>query len=178
MHIIWIPIISIILFFPMGALFSLAVGNDWGSGLAAFAMYVWFPYWLMKIWGKPNTDTMEEAMMQGELSSAEYDVHEAVFIHEYEDEGDHYLLAISEDKTLSLVGQYLHINAMEGRFPSTRIRLFWHRTKEYTFYVEPIGERLMPSQSLKLEEEEMFKLPDDREVIAQPLSDVLKCIKT
>jgi len=179
MKFIVIAISSVVLFFPAFWLFSQVVGDDWGAGIAAVAMYIAFPILMLKIWPdskKPKTDTMFEALENGVLASAEYEVRDVVEIEEVEDEGCHYLLDIGDGQTLVLSGQYLYGPVESGMFPSSRIRIFWHRTEGYTFGIECLGNNILPSKSINSIAEDgngNMSVPSDRDVLDQPLGKVV-----
>jgi len=129
---------------------------------------------------KRKTDTMYEALENGVLSSAEYEVRDVVEIEEFEDEGRHYLLDIGDGKTLMLSGQYLYAPVESGKFPSSRIRVFWHRTEGYTFGIECLGNKMLPSKTIKPIAEdgnEDTGVPGDRELLDQPLGKVAALIE-
>lgn len=179
MRFIIIAIASVVLFFPTFWLFSQAVGDNWGTGIAAVAMYIVFPILIMKAWPdskKRTPDTMYEALENGTLSSAEYVIGDAIEIEEYEDEGPHYLLDIGNGKTLSLSGQYLYAPVEAGKFPSSRIRVFWHSTEGYTFGIECLGNKMLPSRTVKLLTEDKYEqavVPSDREILDQPIGTIV-----
>ena len=183
MRFIVIAIASVVLFFPAFWLFSQAVGDNWGAGIAAVAMYLAFPILMMKVWPgskKGKADTMYEALENGALSSAEYEVRDVVEIEEFEDEGRHYLLDIGDGKTLVLSGQYLYTPVESGIFPSSRIRVFWHRTEGYTFGIECLGNKMLPSKTIKPIAEDGIEdknFPGDRELLDQPLDKVAALIE-
>lgn len=183
MRLLIIAIASVVLFFPAFWLFSQAVGNNWGAGIAAVAMYVALPVLMTKVWPESktrNTDTMSDALSNGVLSSADYEVREAIEIEEFEDEGRNYLLDIGDGKTLVLTGQYLYGPVESGKFRSSRIRVFWHSTQGLTFGVECLGNKIIPSRILKpiaLDESKEAFVPYDRELLDQPLARVAESIE-
>jgi hypothetical protein len=180
MRFIYIAIASITLFFPAFWLFSQAVGDNWGAGIAAVAMYLAFPILMMKIWPEPKRlkeDTMYEAIEAGVLSSQEYEIKEAVEITEFEDEGCHYLLDIRNNKTLVLAGQYLYAAVESGKFPSSKIRIYWHSTEGYTFGIECLGNNILTSRTIEPKEEIIENsMLADRELLDQPLVKVVELI--
>jgi hypothetical protein len=171
-----VAVASVILFFPTYWLFHAVVGPDWGAGIAAVAMYVVFPVIALRAWGGKSSSqppSMERALEAGELAQIVYEVGEAVAVREAEDEGLHYYLAIASDKTLFLSGQYLYEQSENGSFPSTRIRLFWHKTLGFTYGVECLGEPLKPSRQLPpftIEQMRAADAPEDRQLFNLPIS--------
>lgn len=124
---------------------------------------------------------MYEAMKNGVLSSAEYEIKDAVEIEEFEDEGRHYLLGIGNDKTLVLFGQYLYAPVESGEFPSSRIRVYWHSEEGYTFGVECLGNKILPSKTIKPiaeGEDEHNSVPSDRTLLGQPLGKVVELLES
>ena len=170
MRFIAIAIASVLLFFPTFWLFNSVVGANWGAGIAAVAMYIAFPILGMRIWRPPashDSVSMEVALASGELGTGEYEINEVVEVEELEDEGKHFLLAISTSETLFLSGQYLYEPSERGTFPSTSIRLFWHKSLGVTYGVQCLGEPIKPKFRLSAFTEEHCdtgKVPKDREV--------------
>ena len=179
MRIIVIAILSVVLFFPTYWLFHSVVGPDWGAGIAAFGMYIAFPILALRVWKSrepvPLT-SMEAALESGELLSADYSVSEAVEFAEFEDEGRSFYLAVGPTETLFLSGQYLYSPTDRGVFPSTKIRIFWHKTIGLTYGVECLGQPLSATSYPPFTEEqfENEKVPEDRQLITQDLHSVLK----
>ena len=172
------------LFFPAFWLFSQAVGDNWGAGIAAVAMYLAFPILMMKVWPEPRkkkSDTMREAMENGVLSSTEYEIRDVVEIEEFEDEGRHFLLDIGGDRTLVLSGQYLYEPVESGKFPSSRIRIYWHAKEGYTFGIECLGNKILPSKTIKPiaeDEDDPNRVASDRELLDQPLGKVVGLLES
>lgn len=181
MRFIAIAIASVVLFFPTFWLFSSAVGTNWGSGIAAVAMYVAFPIMGLRIWRPPasqNSTSMEGALAAGELDTVEYEISEVVEVEEFEDEGKHFLLAIGPSETLFLSGQYLYEPIERGGFPSTRIRLFWHKSLDVTYGVQCLGEPIKPKVRLPAFTEEQCDtgaVPKDREVLQRSIQEAIHC---
>jgi hypothetical protein len=181
MRFIVIAVCSVVLFFPAFWLFEAVVGPNWGAGIAAVAMYIGFPILAMKVWpGKqaPAT-TMLAALEDGSLASADYDITEVVEVEESEDEGLHFLMDIGQGRTLFLSGQYLYEPVKAGRFPSTRIRVFWHAQAGLTYGVQSLGDRILPSRKLSppsLKTVESGAFPSDRDVLGQDLGTVTEVL--
>ena len=179
MRLVAIGIASVVLFFPTFWLFSSAVGANWGAGIAAVAMYVAFPAIALRVWrapAVPQPASMEGALDAGELCAVEYEVSEAVEAEEFEDEGKHFWLAIGPSETLFLSGQYLYKPVERGIFPSTRIRLFWHKSLGITYGVQCMGEPLKAKVLLPAFTEDQFRagaIPTDREVSKTPIQQVI-----
>jgi hypothetical protein len=178
MRYIVVAVASIILFFPMYWLFHSVVGPNWGAGIAAVAMYIAFPLIALNVWkAKPSVGdiSMSSALDQGKLGSAEFDVHEAIAVQEAEDEGHLFFLDIGNGRTLFLAGHYLYTACSENRFPSDRIRVYWHTELDMTYGVETLGDYLLPSTTLPLLDPEKVDPalnPKDREIFVQDLASV------
>ncbi len=143
MRFLAIAIASVILFFPTFWLFNLVVGANWGAGIAAVAMYLAFPILGGMIWRAPASQrsaSMEDALAAGELGTVEYGISDVVEVDACADEGKYFLLAIGPSETLVLFGQYLDEAIERGAFPSTRIRLFWHKSLGVTYGVQCLGD--------------------------------------
>ena len=182
MRFIVVAICAVGLFFPMYWLFEAVVGPDWGAGIAAVAMYIAFPIVALKAWPtkeSPGSHSMEGALTDGTLESADFEVNEVVQIQEYEDAGLHFLLDIGSGKTLFLSGQYLYSAVDAGRFPSNRIRVYWNAAHGITYGVQSLGDRILPSQMVPPPAQEVVDdgvLPSDRDVIGQSIQDVLQAL--
>jgi hypothetical protein len=183
MRFIVIAVCSIVLFFPVFWLFQAVVGPNWGAGIASFAMYIAFPILALKIWpGNRSTEpTMMSALEEGALASADYEVTEVVEIEELEDEGLHFLLDIGGGRTLCLSGQYLYKPVSAGRFPSSRIRVFWNVQAGVTYGVQSLGDRLLPSRKLPPPNRKVLEagaFPSDRDIVAQSLPTVVELLSS
>ena len=183
MRYIYVAISAIVLFFPVFWLFSQAVGDNWGAGLAAIFMYVWYPFMALKFLSRneqPTMDDMAMALSKAELQCEEYAVQQAVEIEEFEDEGLFFLLDVGKDRTLCLRGQYLYEAVENGSFPSSKIRLFWNQRVGETYGVEGAGLKLLLTRKLPpLNEKQLASeiLPGDRDLLEQKIEDVIKIIE-
>ncbi len=173
---------SIVLFFPMYWLFHAVVGPNWGAGIAAVSMYIAFPLIALNVWkAKPSvTDaSMGSALENGKLGSAEFEILEAVAVQETVDEGQLFFLDIGGGRTLFLAGQYLYAPCSENRFPSNRIRIYWHTELGMTYGVETLGDHLLPTAILPPlvpDEVDPTLNPKDREILAQDLTSVRRLL--
>lgn len=185
MRYIFVPITAILLFFPAAWLFSKVIGNDWGSGIAAFIMYIWYPYMafnfldrkLNKVTGVPD---MAQALASGELEVSLYSVRSVIEIEEFDDEGMFFLLDVGENQTLCLRGQYLYEATERGLFPSPEIKVFWNNHLEFTYGVEGNGHKLEPARVLPPltgEQWDFESLPEDRDLINKNIHEVAKMIE-
>jgi len=171
---------SVVLFFPTFWLLNAVVGQQWGAGIAAFAMYVAFPALALRLWrgkGPTRPPTMEQALARGELAQEEYDVNEVYAVEEEEDEGLHFYLAVGFNRTLFLSGQYLYEPVESGSFPSSKVRLHWHKTLGLTYGVECLGLPITPSRRLPpftVEQMRATEMPEDRQVLQQPIGGVFR----
>ncbi|NOZ53009.1 MAG: hypothetical protein GXP08_07665 [Gammaproteobacteria bacterium] len=185
MRILFIAISSLVLFFPVYWLFSQAVGNNWGAGIATFFMYVWYPYMAMKFFSLNDAkefDDISIALAEGTLEVTEYDVSSFIEIEENEgeEEGLHYLLSIGENQTLSLYGPYLYDAVDQGNFPSTKIRVFWNKNNGDTYGVIGIGTKLLPLKTIPPLTESQWqssKLPMDRDIVESAITNVASDIE-
>ena len=181
MRLVAVSIASVALFFPVYWLFESTVGPNWGAGIATAAMFVVFPFLILKMWKAKEVPVANilVALEEGFLVTEDYDVSEAIEVEESEDEGLHFLLDVGEGRTLFLSGQYLYEPVTAGRFPSSRIRIFWNSRENYTFGVETLGDRLLPTRRLpsltaRVLESKVF--PNDRDVLAQDLDEVARLL--
>lgn len=179
MRILVVAIASVVLFFPTFWLFNGVVGPDWGAGIAAVAMYVAFPVIALRIWrgnDRGGVPSMGEALASGQLEQAEYEVREAMAVEEAEDEGLHFYLEVGPNQTLFLTGQYLYSVVEGSRFPSTRIRVYWHRASGLSYGVECLGQPLVPTKRMSpftIEQMEAADMPQDRQILPYSLSSVV-----
>lgn len=185
MRYILIPLSAIILFFPAGWLFSKVVGNAWGSGIAAFIMYIWYPYMAFNFLDRNKSKVsdipdMAQALSLGELEVSSYSVRSIIEIEEQDDEGMFFLLEVGENQTLCLRGQYLYESTESGLFPSPEIKVFWNKRLGFTYGVEGNGNKLEPSQvlpPLSIDQWDFELMPEDREIINKNISEVVKAIE-
>ena len=184
MRVLFVAISAVILFFPAFWLFSQAVGDDWGAGMAAVFMYLWYPYFALKFLGRNDAkdlDDMGAALAKGELEVTDYKVSAYIEIEESEDEGLYFLLSVEPGKTLCLTGQYLYDVVERGNFPSTKIRLFWNNREGFTYGVEGVGNRLLPLRTMPPFTQSQWdapELPADREVVESAIEDVADKIES
>ena len=182
MRYIVIAVLSITLFFPIYWLFEAVVGPNWGAGIAAVAMYIAFPIVALSVWkARPSMSkfSMADALENGKLGTADFDVHEAIAVEEAEDEGLIFFLDIGNGRTLFLAGQYLYTPCEENRFPSDKIRVYWHTELGLTYGVECLGDRLLPCEVLPPLDPDVIDRafnPSDRDVIAQDLAAVRRTL--
>jgi hypothetical protein len=175
MRLVVVAFVSVVLFFPAFWLFQSVFGANWGAGIASFGMYIAFPIVALRAWPtkvKAGLPSMSRALAAGELAEMDFDVSAAVALEESEDEGLHYFLQVAEDRTLFLSGQYLYEPVDAGRFPSTKIRLYWHRTAGITYGVQCLGTPLPPLSTVTASTDigmERADRPEDRQVLEQSL---------
>lgn len=149
-----------------------------------FIGYVIVPIILLGLWpAKPvavKLDTLQQALEKGQIMTRDYVISEAVEIEEYEDEGLHYLLSISPEKTLSLCGHYLHPYSELPNFPATKMRLFIHTENNLCYGIECVGSKLKPMRKIAPGPEGALDaeyIPSDMEVIKRPLLNVVSAIQ-
>jgi hypothetical protein len=177
MRIFVVAVCSVVFFFPTYWLFHSVVGPNWGAGIAAVGMYLVFPVLALRLWREPAVlpiESMEVALESGLLRSEEFQIASAIEVEESEDEGRHFFLAIAPDRTLFLSGQYLYAGAGSGRFPSTRIRVYWHATLGLTYGVECLGMPLTVTRKAPPFPAGVFDsndVPADRHVFPQPIDE-------
>ncbi len=173
---------SLVLFFPIYWLFEPVVGQNWGAGIAAVAMYLAFPIigllWIDRTTKEP--DSMLEALHGGTLSFAEHNVYDVITIGDYASGLNFYLLAIDGGKTLVLSGEYCNEQVKKGLFPSSRIRLYWDKSSLKTYGVEPIGNRILVSNQIEansLDIDNKGCQLKDRDIFKQTLSHIISSIE-
>jgi hypothetical protein len=185
MRYLLIPISAIILFFPAGWLFSKVVGNAWGSGIAAFVMYIWYPYMAFNFLDRnkskvPDVPDMAQALASGDLEVSNYVVRSVIEIEEIDDEGMFFLLDVGENLTLCLRGQYLYESTENGLFPASEIKVFWNKSLGFTYGVQGAGDKLEPTRvllPLTGDQWDLDYLPEDRELINKNINKVVKDIE-
>ena len=172
---------SLVFFFPTYWLFEPVVGQNWGAGIAAVAMYLAFPIigllWIDRTTKEP--DSMLKALHGGTLNFAEHNVYDAITIVDYASGLNFYLLAIDDGKTLVLNGEYCNEQVKKGLFPSSRIRLYWDKSSLKTYGVEPIGNRILVSNKIEantLDIDNKGCQLKDRDIFKQTLSHIASSI--
>jgi hypothetical protein len=182
-RIITIAVISTFLLIPIAGYSSNIIKNEAVLIAVSFLTgYVIIPILLMRLWPSKNIkiDSIETALAKGTVLITEYEVLEMVEIDEDEDEGLHYLIAVSPEKTLSLFGQYLYPYQENEKFPSDRIRVITNTEHEYCYGIECIGNKLcnikrIPPASAEAWGEEV--VPYDLQLLNKPLSEVVSDIE-
>ncbi len=183
MRYVLVAISALVLFFPVFWLFSYFVGVNWGAGIAAFFMYIWYPFMALKFISrneKSNIDSMSQALSNGELVVDEYEVKNAIEFEECEDEGMFYLLDVGDNRTLCLNGQYLYEPVENGIFPSSKLKLFWNKRFRITYGIECDGSKILIKRKLPpLNENQIDSgvIPKDRDLLEQNIEDVVKNIE-
>jgi len=179
---LFVAISSVILFFPVYWLFHAVVGQDWGAGIAAFFMYIWYPVMALKFLSRNDRfepSEMSEALAEGNLDVSCFTVYRCIDIEETEDEGPICLLDIGEGRTLGLSGQYLYDAIATNTFPSREIKVFWNRRTGETYGVEGIGTRIDESQTLPSLTEHQWNaclVPKDRQIVNQSLDQIVEAL--
>jgi hypothetical protein len=146
LRLIIIAVVCTMLLFPIAGFTSKIITNEplliaVTFGLACIAI----PAFLLHIWPASEAKlrkSMQDALWDGELVTAEHEVRDIAQIEEIEDEGLHFLLAIETGQTLSLSGQYLYGPVERNEFPSRRVRVFANKTTGLIYGVESVGERI------------------------------------
>jgi len=177
MKLLVIAIISLVLFFPAYWLFHSVVGPNWGAGITAVGMYIFFPFLLLKVWKSKSENTpIEVALAAGELSVSEFNILDIAEIEDLESGELHYIADIGNDKTLCLRGNYLFEAFDQRRFPSTKVTIYFNKKDNISYGIECRGDKLIPlKQGLKLRDDvyETNIVPENLEVINQPLLEVM-----
>lgn len=183
MRYIFVAVSAVILFFPAFWLFSQVVGDDWGAGIAAFFMYIWYPFMALKYFSRNDEkeiDDMSQALAKGELQVDEYQVKDVIEIEEFEDEGLFFLLDVGENQTLCLRGQYLYEPVEKGIFPNSKIKVFWNNHFNQTYGVEGAGLKVLTKRKLPPLNEKQYDsgvLPGDRDLLNQGIDKVAMLIE-
>lgn len=176
-----IGLVSTLLLIPIAGFSSNVISNDIALIAVSFTLgYVVVPAILMQIWPADRRPSeyvsMEMALAKGLVSTIECDVYEVVEIEEFEDEGLHYLMSISPNRTLSLFGQYLYPYQTNYNFPSDKIRVFYNSKDGYTYGIECIGSKVKNIKHIDSPSSSAWDagvVPSDRQIVEMSLSDVL-----
>ncbi|WP_194868227.1 hypothetical protein [Pseudoalteromonas sp. PPB1] len=185
LRLIIVAIVSTFLLIPVAGFSSNIIGNEvLLVVISCFIGYVIVPIILLRLWpAKPATltlDTLQQAIEKGHITTIEYAISEVVEIEEYEDEGLHYLLSISSEKTLSLRGHYLYPYSELPNFPATIMRLFVHTENNLCYGIECVGSNLGSVRKVTQASNAAVDaevVPSDMEVIEKPISDVVSEIQ-
>ncbi|ARU28775.1 hypothetical protein [Cellvibrio sp. PSBB006] len=177
--------VSTFLLIPIAGYSSNIIKNEILLIIASFISgYVIVPAILLKLWperqGRNEVETLDSALESGLIKTVEYSVDQVVEIEEFEDEGLHYLMSISPNKTLSLFGQYLYPYGELENFPSTRIRLFIHTGNNLCYGIECAGDKITEIDQLGPPTPDAWAagvVPYDLEIIEKPLVDIVYGIK-
>lgn len=180
-----VAMVSTFLLIPIAGYSSNIIKNEILLIIVSFISgYVIVPAILLKLWpereGINEVETLDLALEKGLIKTIEYSVDKVVEIEESEDEGLHYLMSISPDKTLSLFGQYLYPYGELDKFPSTKIRLFIHMGNNLCYGIECAGDKINEVDQLDPPTPEAWAagvVPYDLDIIEKPLVDIVNGIK-
>lgn len=134
---------------------------------------------------KSHEQQVAELEANGLLLSERFTASRAFSVEEFEDEGSHYFVALTDSRVLFLSGQYLYdyepLDEDEGltprRFPCRSFTVRWHRTGGYTVDLVCDGEVLEPEATLPAFGPDLYRagfIPADRTVIADRTYEALK----
>ncbi|HUR47669.1 MAG TPA: hypothetical protein VMZ27_17430 [Candidatus Saccharimonadales bacterium] len=134
----------------------------------------------------PQGPTVAELDGQGLVTSTDYKAQRAFAVQEFEDEGLHYFVELSDGTVLYLNGQYLyHYNldaaSSENRpsvgFPNKEFAVCRHRTEGFVLDLICRGEPLKPEVTAPAFEANRFgagQIPSDGEIIRDRSYDSIK----
>ncbi|HYO76001.1 MAG TPA: hypothetical protein VE010_06015 [Thermoanaerobaculia bacterium] len=105
----------------------------------------------------------------------------AFHVEEFEDEGSHYFIELTDGEVLFLSGQYLYdyeperSDAPERRFPCSDFTVRRHRDERYVVDIICRGEILEPELNappFSDEDHENGTVPDDGEILQTPYDEI------
>jgi hypothetical protein len=177
-----IALVSTALLIPIAGYSSNIISNEPLLIALTFGVgYFIVPAILLKLWPAPrdpSQKSMEQALQDGELETAEYEVLGVAQVEELEDEGLAFLVAIPSGQTLCLCGQYLYAPVERRQFPSVRFRLHRNRVTNLVYGIAPVGQ-LLPSwpvftsfTSEQLESRSSI-VPEDGALYAQSIAELV-----
>ena len=180
-----VAVASTFLLIPIAGYSSNIIKNEILLIITSFISgYVIVPTILLKLWperqGRNEVETLDSALEKGLIKTIEHNVDKVVEIEEFEDEGLHYLLSISPNKTLSLLGQYLYPYGELEKFPSTKIRLFIHIEDNICYGIECVGDKINEIDQVGPPTPQAWAagvVPYDLDIIEKPLGDIVEGIK-
>ncbi len=133
-----------------------------------------------------SADTLAELKGRGQVVSTEFRAQRAFQVAEYEDEGPHYFLELTNGAVLYLTGQYLYdFEPIEDdpelnqprRFPCTHFVIHRHSTEHYVVELQCLGPALDPECSCPPFSRRAYRsgqIPEDGAVISDRSYDQLK----
>jgi hypothetical protein len=160
------------------------------AGLIAAAMVLFSPG--KPLGGAPSVEQLaQELEAQGLLTSQPFSAIRAFEVEEFEDEGLHYYLELSDGRVLFMTGQYLYdyepIDQTDDgepeprRFPCTNFVVRRHRAERYVVDIQCAGHTLEPELRAPPFGEDVWRegaLPEDGAIIMDATYDEIKRLRT
>jgi hypothetical protein len=154
-------------------------------GAAVVAVRLFNPRGVHPLGFKSPEQHVAELQRGGLLMSERFTASRAFGIQEFEDEGIHYFVGLTDGRVLFLSGQYLYdyepLVDTEGscprRFPCGSFTVRWHRTEHYTVDLVCEGVAFEPEVTLPSFTTHDYRagvIPRDRAVITDRTYDALK----
>ena len=134
---------------------------------------------------KSPEQQVAELEKDGLLLSERFTASRAFAVEEFEDEGSHYFVGLTDNRVLFLSGQYLYEyeplddggGTAPRRFPCRSFTVRWHRTGNYTVDLVCDGAAFEPEATLPAFGLDAYRagiIPEDRTVIADRTYEQLK----
>jgi hypothetical protein len=139
--------------------------------IASFGLSRWQVSLARKRFESERSDIESEEMAEVLTVSAS----EAIRVDEFEDEGLHYFLRLSDDRVLFLSGQYLYDHEEEKRFPCTEFDVVRTVRSKIILGLECRGAFLPPVKVLPPFSTEQFHkdiVPQDMDILDIPWSEI------
>jgi hypothetical protein len=137
---------------------------------------------------RPAEELAQELDAQGLLTTRHFTVTRAFEVEEFEDEGMHFYLELSDGRVLFMTGQYLYgYDPHEGddeprprRFPSTEFVVRRHRDEGYVVDIQCTGPILEPELLAPPFGEDVWRdgaIPEDGAIIVDATYDQIKRLR-
>ena len=181
--------------------FMMGIGLDkyhplvMGLALSAFfflsiiaSYYLFNPYWVNPLVLTDPDEVMRRLKEDGLLATTDFQARRAFGVQEYEDEGLHYFLELSDGRVLFLSGQYLYEyepceddpeNREPRRFPCTDFTILRHKVEGHVMELICRGTVLEPEFiALPFPKQQAWSedIPEDGEIISDRTYDQIKAL--
>lgn len=150
--------------------------------------YLFNPYWVNPLGLMDPDEVMRRLEEDGLLVARDFQARRAFGVQEYDDEGLHYFLELSDGRVLFLSGQYLYEyepseddpeNRAPRRFPCTDFTILRHKVEGYVVKLICRGTVLEPEWiALPFPKQKAWSedVPEDGEILSDRTYDQIKAL--
>jgi hypothetical protein len=156
--------------------------------LSVAAVYLFNPWWATPLGLMKSEEVLRRLEDEGLLASSDFQARRAFGVQEFDDEGLHYFLELTDGRVLFLSGQYLydyepiaHDPEMNQprRFPCTEFTIRRHKTEGYVVELICRGAVIEPefvAPRFPRQKQWSGRVPEDGQLILDTTYDALKAL--